>query len=169
MPYARRNRISVEEKGQRAARSTDVYLTDYGLKEVSVCPECRSFMMNKRWYSPEDSELMEGKEINEVVCPACRRMSDNLPDGILTLSGDYLLEHEDEILNTLKNEEAKTRKKNPLARIMEIRQEGNVVTIHTTSDKLAQKMGRDIFKAHRGNLHYNWSGNENFLRVSWER
>ena len=65
--------------------------------------------------------------------------------------------------------EEKARTKNPLARIMEIRQEGSALTISTTDEKLAQKLGKDIYKAHSGKLEYQWRREESFVRVNWNR
>ena len=165
------SRIGYEEKGQRAARSTNVYLPQEGEKEVAVCTGCRALYWNKRWYVSEEETtgLAQAAVRKNVLCPACQRMQDNNPAGILTFSGDYLVRHEDEILNTIKNAEEKARAKNPLARIMEINQEGNVLTLTTTDDKLAQKLGRDVYKAHSGKLEYQWSRENDFVRVNWTR
>lgn len=165
------SRITVEEKGQRAARSTDVYMSDLGSKEVAVCTGCKALYWNKRWYPDESisTGLSNDMVRTEVLCPACHRIKDNNPAGIVTYSGSYLAEHQQEILNTIKNSEEKSRIKNPLARIMEIRQEGDSLTVNTTDDKLAQKLGRDIYKAHSGNLEYKWSREHNFVRVHWSR
>ncbi|AJE02002.1 BCAM0308 family protein [Geobacter pickeringii] len=166
------HKIAVEEKGQRTARSTDVYLPKGGVKEAALCRKCNALYRNKRW-SVDEGELKKAKSeegsLNAVVCPACQRMADNNPAGIVTFAGDYLLAHEDDILNTIRNIETKSRVKNPLGRIMEISQDKNVLTVSTTEDKLAQKLGREIYKAHRGELHYRWSHDDNFVRVSWNR
>lgn len=166
-PYRTRFR----EKGQMTARSTDVYLPKQGMKEVAVCTGCGSLYWNKRWYlNEEQSSGLSGDMIrNEVVCPACQRIHDNNPAGVAIFSGDYLVMHENEILNTIRNVEEKARAKNPLARIMELRQEGKVLTVFTTDDKLAEKLGRDIFKAHSGDLEFQWSKDEGFVRVNWRR
>jgi NMD protein affecting ribosome stability and mRNA decay len=161
----------LEEKGMRTVRSTDVYLPKEGLKEVSYCRKCGIIYQNKRWYMDE-AELAKVKAIpdsGKVVCPSCQRMQDNNPGGIVTLSGEYMHQHEVEILDLLKHKESYYRAKNPLGRIMEINQEGNVLTISTTEDKLAQKLGRDVYKAHKGALHYKWNHDESFVRVSWIR
>lgn len=165
------SRISVEEKGQMAARSTDVYVSDLGSKEVAVCKGCKALYWNKRWYPDESvSTLLSDDMIRtEILCPACHRIQDGNPAGIVTYSGNYLQEHKDEILNTIKNSEEKSRMKNPLARIMEIIQDENSMIVNTTDDKLAQKLGRDIFKAHSGSLEYKWSREHNFIRVNWSR
>ena len=172
MPHSRDlNRISFEEKGQRAMRSTDPYLSDKGYKEVTVCRKCNAHYFNKRWYIDE-AELRNVTQDDvsaTVVCPACLRIQDNNPEGVVVLSGQYLLEHEDEILNIIKNTEREARMKNPLARIMEIRQEKDELTILTTNDKLAQKLGRNVYKSHKGELHYNWGREQDRIRVKWER
>ena len=164
-------RISMEEKGQRTARSTDPYHTEKASKEVAVCSGCSALYWNKRWYLDEgEAESLISKKVkNTVLCPACQRMQDNNPAGIAVFTGDYLVAHEEEILNSLKNIEEKARVKNPLSRIMEIRQDGNILTVLTSDDKLAQKLGRDIFKAHSGSLQYQWSNEHNFVRVNWSR
>lgn len=165
------HKSGVEEKGQRANRSTDVYLPKGGVKEAALCKKCGALYKNKRWYVDE-AELNKARAeggLNPVTCPACQRMADNNPAGIVIFTGDYLLEHEDDILNTIKHIESKSRMKNPLGRIMEISQEKSTLTVATTEDKLAQKLGREIFKAHRGELHYRWNHEESFVRVTWSR
>jgi len=160
----------VEEKGQRTARSTDVYLPKEGM-EVSFCKKCGIVYRQKRWImDPAELERVQADpSAGKIICPACQRMRDEVPGGFLTLTGDYLGKHEVEILELIKNTEAKSRTKNPLGRIMEIRQEGGVLTILTTEDKLAQKLGRDVYKAHSGELNYQWSHMENYVRVDWKR
>lgn len=59
--------------------------------------------------------------------------------------------------------------KNPLSRIMETKQEENMITIMTTDSKLAQKLGRAIYKSHSGKLEYQWSREDSFVRVNWSR
>lgn len=160
-----------EEKGQRTARSTDVYMPKAGMKEVAVCTGCQALYWNKRWYASEDESTKLSNDMirNEVLCPACQRVQDNNPAGIVTLAGDYLVSHENDILNTIRNVEEKSRSKNPLARIMTIVHEGAELKVLTTNDKLAQRVGRDVFKAHSGNLEYKWNREDSFVRVNWSR
>ncbi len=164
------HKFAVEEKGERPARSTSVYLPKGGVKEAAVCRKCGMYYQNKRWsVNPAEVKNLQGKTAAKIVCPACQRMEDGNPAGIVNLAGEYLLAHESEILDTIKHIEAKSRLKNPLGRIMEISQEKDAVTIATTEDKLAQKLGREIYKAHKGELHYRWSHDQELVRVSWTR
>ncbi len=165
------HKTGVGEKGQRANRSTDVYLPKAGAKEAALCKECGALYKNKRW-SVDEAELKKAKiknSINTMTCPACKRVADNNPAGVLTFSGEYLVVHKDDILNAIRHIESKSRMKNPLGRIMDISQEKNVLVVTTTEDKLAQKLGREIFKAHRGELNYRWNHEERFVRVNWAR
>lgn len=165
------HKFNVEEKGFRPSRSTDVYLPKAGLKDTAVCKKCALVYHDKRWVLDEQKgkELLADTSVGSGICPACRRMADNNPAGVVIFTGEYFSEHENEILNLLNHIEAKSRTKNPLGRIMEISQEGKVLTVTTTEDKLAQKLGREVFKAHKGELHYSWSHEEGVVRVSWKR
>lgn len=160
----------VEEKGQRTARSTDVYMSKDGM-EVSYCTKCGVINRQKRWIMDplELALLKEDPSVGKIVCPACLKMQDKVPGGFLTLSGSYLSKHETEILELIKNTEEKSRNKNPLGRIMEIKQEGDVLTLLTTLDKLAEKLGKEVYKAHSGELNHQWSHGENYVRVNWKR
>lgn len=165
------SKVGYEEKGQRTARSSDVYISKEGMKEVAICTGCKALYWNKRWYKDENDSTKLSLDMvrTEILCPACHRIQDKVPAGVVTFSGDYLIEHEEIILNTIKNAEEKGLTKNPLARIMEIKKNGNTLVITTTADKLAQKLGKDIYKAHSGKLEYQWSKEESFVRVNWSR
>ncbi|HEX9078659.1 MAG TPA: BCAM0308 family protein [Desulfuromonadaceae bacterium] len=164
-------KITHEEKGQRTERSTDVYLPKRGMKETAVCGRCHLVYQNKRWLMDEAEarRLLAENQANRGICPACRRMEDSLPAGIATFSGGYFGQHEREILDIIKNTESKSRVKNPLGRVMEIAQEGNVLTVSTTEDKLAQKLGREVYRAHKGELRFQWAQDQNMVRVNWQR
>jgi hypothetical protein len=156
-----------EEIGQRTARNQDPYTPKGGYKEAAFCGECGAVYRNKRWSAGEAMTAPAG--MHQVVCPACLRMHDHNPAGVVTLSGDYLRQKADAILYDIKHIEAMFRRKNPLGRIMEIEKEEGRITISTTEDRLAQKMGREVFKAHKGELHYQWAHDQNLVRVSWSR
>ncbi|GFO57200.1 hypothetical protein GMSM_42070 [Geomonas sp. Red276] len=147
MPHGR-NRTGVEEKGQRNVRSLEPYLPKRGLPEGATCRGCGIIYHNKRWQADSAALTHSG----ETLCPACQRMEDHNPAGVVTLSGPYLSSHKEEILNTMKQEEAKHRGKNPIGRIMEIRDEDGRITVTTTDDKLAQKLGREVYKSQKGEL-----------------
>jgi NMD protein affecting ribosome stability and mRNA decay len=165
------HKIGVGEKGQRTARSTNVYQTQNGLKETTVCPDCRLVYRNKRWQmDPEEGKrLLASPRSQRQTCPACRRIADRNPAGIIALSGAYLEQNWSEIQNLIRRVEEQSVSKSPLGRIMAVEQGKTGITITTTEDKMAQKIGREIFRAHKGELIYSWSHDQQLVRVTWNR
>ena len=154
------------EKGQRTPRSLDAYEEKGGIKGVAYC-SCGAVYRNKRWFCEES--VTDKYEGHELVCPACRRIADQNPAGIVSLSGDFLAEHESEIRNQITNTAQSAVAKNPLGRVMDTCNEKDGITITTTDVKLAQKIGREVFKSHGGQLQFIWSHAEAPVRVTWHR
>lgn len=155
------------EKGQRTPRSLDAYQEKEGVKGAAFCA-CGAVYRNKSWVQAERG--VARPEGETIACPACRRIADQNPAGVLSLSGDYYAAHASEIDNLIHNTAEGSAAKNPLGRIMDISKEKDGVTTITTTDvKLAQKIGRDLFRAHDGELHYIWSHAGGPVRVTWSR
>ncbi|MBW6504386.1 hypothetical protein K0B90_08935 [bacterium] len=114
-------------------------------------------------YNPRKGPLDVG------VCPACRKIADGFPSGVVTLHGGFLRTHRDEILAIVRNEERRARETNPLERIMAIREADGSVEVLTTDEKLAQRIGREIRKAYQGTVSFKWSEDANLVRVNWSR
>ncbi len=169
----KRNKFEFESHTSqgRPVRNEDPYLPGVGMKEPALCRSCHAIYRNKRWYLKERefADLQEGGEAHWVVCPACQKAQDHYPEGIVTLKGDYLWQHQEEILNILRNTESTAMAKNPLERIIQIKPEGEALIVETTEEKLAEHLGRALYKAHHGELNITWSDNNAFCRVTWER
>jgi NMD protein affecting ribosome stability and mRNA decay len=151
-------------------RTGDPYIPRKGPLELGVCPECHAISRKKRWYMDE-AEYASLARTGAVLrrCPACRKIADGFPSGVVTLRGSFLRTHRDEILAIVRNEERRARETNPLERIMEIREVDGRVEILTTDEKLGQRIGREIRKAYQGVVSYKWSEDANLVRVDWTR
>jgi hypothetical protein len=148
--------------------TTDTYLP-MGTQGVAICEGCQAAYRNKRWYVNGDL-IKAGTVTIKVVCPACLKIRDNFPGGIVTLAGDYVLPHKKEIMRLVKNEEDRARGFNPLERVMSIKENGRgSIVINTTNEKLAQRLGRAIKKAFHGEVSYRWSHDNKLVRVDWVR
>ena len=157
---------------KKKTATSDVYLPRGGTQRLSVCDGCHAVYRNKRWYSdPEQfEELSKSPAAVHMVCPACLKIRDNFPGGIVTLKGGYIVSHRQALLNLIRNEEERARQVNPLERVMSIREDGfGKLIVQTTNEKLAQRLGRSIGKAFHGKVSYNWSHDNKLLRVDWER
>lgn len=164
-------KFGISDKRGRAKTSTDPYIPEQGRKEPALCGDCRAVYRNKRWELDPKAfdELKDQADTQMVTCPACQKIAEKYPEGVVTLRGDYLWNHEEEIRNILKNEETKTRAKNPLARIIRMEREGDEMVIETTEEKLAEHLGRALHKSHQGELKVSWTEEHSICRVSWER
>ncbi len=155
-------------------RETDPYIPRKSASAVGICPKCRAIYRNKRWVIDEkefESRTRKGAvgAVAWARCPACRKIEDGFPAGMVTLSGGYLREHRDDILNLIRNEEKRAMGINPLERIIRVEDDGETLRIATTNEKLAQRIGREVGKACRGTVEYKRSQDSKLLRVNWAR
>jgi NMD protein affecting ribosome stability and mRNA decay len=163
---------SYRQTYKKKTSTPDPYLPKGASRKISACDGCHSVYKNKRWYA--DPELYDSAikipGTAATVCPACSKIRDNFPGGIVTLKGDYVLPHKQDIMNLVKNEEARARGFNPLERVMSVKENGfGSIVISTTNEKLAQRLGRAIKKAFHGEVTYQWSHDNKLARVDWER
>lgn len=153
-------------------RETDPYIPQKSPSEVGACPECHAIRRNKRWYpGGEDFAVLARKSGSFVPerCPACRKIADDFPSGVVLLQGGFLREHREEILKLVRNEEKRAMGINPLERIISVTDRTDGMEITTTDEKLAQRIGRQVRKACGGSVAYKWSEDSKLLRVDWIR
>ncbi|HCU25775.1 MAG TPA: ATPase, partial [Deltaproteobacteria bacterium] len=113
--------------------------------------------------------LEENSSSQAVLCPACQKIEDHFASGLVQLSGAFLRGHREEILNLVKNEETRAKGMNPLERIIEIANNREGILVTTTHEKLAQRIGKSLYRAFQGKVDYRWSRGEKMARVSWCR
>lgn len=164
-------KFGISDKRGRKRTSVDPFLPQDGLKEPSLCTTCKTAYHRKRWSRDPETyrELELSPKINWTTCPACQKIAASYPEGIVTLRGSYLWEHEEEIRHILRNEESKAYAKNPLERIIRMTRDKDQLVIETTEEKLAEHLGRVVHRAHSGDLKISWAGNPDICRVNWER
>jgi len=155
-------------------RETDPYIPRKSPSAVGICPKCRAIYRNKRWFLDEKEFAVltrkgAGTGVAWAKCPACRKIADGFPAGLVTLSGGYLRDHREDILNLVRNEEKRAMGFNPLERIIRVEEKGEALEIATTDEKLAQRIGREVRKACQGTVEYKWSEDSKLLRVNWAR
>lgn len=164
-------KFGISDKRGRKRTSVDHYASDTPPKEPAVCDTCQAIYQNKRWQLEVDNadQIRQSPDTQRLTCPACQKVAEHYPEGILTLAGDYLWDHEEEITNLLANEARQTMSRNPLERIIRTERQGDKLVIETTEQKLAEHLGRALNRAHQGDLQIDWSETPRACRVSWER
>ncbi len=142
----------------------DVYQEKEKLPEPTLCTQCRAVFSNGRWSWEEPP-----KGANEAICPACRRILENLPAGYVEIRGQFFEEHQDEILNLARNIEKQERTERPLERIMTIKNEPDHTLLTTTGVNIARRIGEAISRSYSGDFSFQYADGEKSIRVYWER
>jgi hypothetical protein len=142
----------------------DPYQSRVKPSDPTVCPSCNAIHTSGRWHW---GERPDGAKSH--LCPACQRIHDKVPAGIVTLRGQYLKKHRDELLNLARHQEALEKTDHPLNRIMAIVTEPDEVRITTTDIHLPRRIGTALNHAHKGELDLTYAENEYFMRVTWTR
>ena len=142
------------------------------ITEPAVCRECRAVYVNRRWEGasgPIDAQ-QKSRPARLIICPACLQMRSGEPRGFVYLDGPFYVTHKQEIERLLRNEAARAEADNPLARIMKFtRGKDPRLTISTTTEHLAQRLGHALEKAFAGHTHYDFSHENKLARVKWQR
>lgn len=142
----------------------DPYKERHKPPEPAVCPTCGVVFEHGRWHWKARPASAQ-----EHLCPACRRVKDEYPAGYVSLEGDFLREHRDELLHLVRNEEKRAKEEHPLERIIDVRQDGDKTVVTTTELHLARRIGDALHHAYQGNLEIKYSPDEYLVRVYWSR
>jgi len=149
----------------------DPYMNKNIYKDPTICPTCGLVYHNKMWRRDEElsKQLRSVKGVEYKDCPACRKIKDNYPLGVLIIKGEIINDEKrlTEVQNLIKHEVEKESVSNPLARIMRIDRFDDRIEISTTTESLATRIGKAVNKAYQGELEFVFSENEKFLRVIW--
>lgn len=143
----------------------DPYHAKRKLKQPTVCPECDAVFNQGRWTWADKAP--SGAE--QHLCPACQRIKDRVPAAFLTLSGDFIRDHKDEIMNLIHNYEKREWAEHPLKRIMKIEEQDDSTLLTFTDAHLARGIGDALHNAYRGELDYQYTKEDIMLRINWSR
>jgi len=164
-----------EKRGQARSgprqKLDDPYLTRKAYPEPTICPVCGLVFHNKRWLK-DDHLLNSIKTITEKhKCPSCRKIEDHFSMGVvfITSESDFTERHKTEIINLIRNEEKREIVRNPLSRIMSLKEMSDEIMIETTSENLAIAIGKALHRANNGKVEFNFSLDSKQARVYWKR
>lgn len=158
--------------GRKAMNSQkDPYLSKTSPEDMSSCSKCGAIYHDKRWTHRDDfhGKATDVKTQAHILCPACQKIKDRFARGFVTIHGEFVKSHHDEIMNLVRNKEALASHINPLEQIMEVKETAGTIEITTTTEKLAQRIGRVLEKSFSGDVEYKWSSDTKLARVIWTR
>lgn len=150
----------------------DPYIDGVEYHDPTRCPSCGVVYNKKQWRFIDVKDIEFDRENNYIdiaKCPACRKIEDHYPMGLVELSGSFIEGHKEDILNLIKNEEEREKEKNPLGRLMKIEEKDGKILLETTNEALALRLGKALFKAFKGEVEYKFSETQKLVRVFWRR
>jgi len=134
--------------------------------EPTLCTQCGVVFSKGRWQWMEETP----DDASKQLCPACHRIHDNIPAGILTLSGDFFDQHRDEIMHLVHNKVEQQKAQHPMKRLMNIEdQDAGGVIITFTDMHLPRGVGEAIESAYNGELDIQYTKEADVVRVNWKR
>ena len=147
--------------------------------EPASCRTCGAVYAGKRWrlarrsVRPKSQAIDKRKSLHPatlMLCPACKKRREDLPAGFLYISGKFLSVHREEVVRLLYKEAKRAFTDNPLARVMRTTsdKDGRIV-VATTTEHLVKRLGHALKKALDGEVRYDFSHENKFARVYWNR
>lgn len=89
--------------------------------------------------------------------------------GLIKLSGAFLLDHEEEILNLVKKEGKLASERNERAKLVKIDKADGHLAITTSDHNLALRIGKALTHAYKGQHTYKFLKGEKYVEVEWQR
>lgn len=142
----------------------DTYKLKGKLPEPTACPGCGAIFHKGHW---QWAAAPAGA--NSETCPACHRIADKFPAGYLSVKGEFLRGHREELVQLIKHVGEREKSQHPLERVMEIGDEADGLLVTTTGIHLARSLGQALHHAYQGELAFHHNEGEKLLRVRWQR
>lgn len=172
---ARGNRDELTPSGQPMIRNAiitatnqDAYRLSRKFPEPTVCTECKAVFQGGRWQWPAEG-VSTPKAAKQTVCPACRRVRDEYPAGMLTISGEFLRLHKADVMAVFRAEEELEVADHPLNRVIDLREDDTEITVTTTDIHLPRRIAEALYRAYEGDLSIDYADDEQSVRFAWRR
>jgi len=137
----------------------------------AICTRCHAYLETDHWAydSQRYQQLKSRSDVHTMLCPGCTRIEKRLYEGEVIVHHNWQAVDKQEVLNLIHHEEARARATNPTARIALLEDRGDELYILTTTQFLAERIGKELYKAYRGALQVMPLPRERFSRVRWSR
>jgi len=139
---------------------------------MKVCPGCGALYDGHRWIpEPDDDQVRRfcKAKLENQLCVGCLRIEKRQVEGVVTIRGSFIGAHRMEVRSIVNRVASKGRHRNVAARILEVTEQKEGMVIETTDHSLAERIGKELEKAFKGNLEIKWQAKDRFVRVAWQR
>jgi hypothetical protein len=139
----------------------DSYRRDAKLAGPGCCPGCGAVYLRGRW-----SWRGRPYGARPIECPACERIRERTPAGILVLDGS-LDRRRGELLGLVRNVEERERSLHPLERVMVLRERRDGLYVETTGVHLARRIADALRRSFHIAAALDFARGEELVRVRW--
>lgn len=139
----------------------DPYQHRQKFAEGGTCPQCGVIYRAGRW------QWGEAENSFPQLCPACRRIDDRAPAGILTLRPPLDQPRKDEAVRLARHQEEAEKSEHPLNRIIGIEETPEGIVITTTDIHLPRRIAEAVRRAFGGAVEIDFDEDGYFERVNW--
>ena len=89
--------------------------------------------------------------------------------GVVKISGNFLTDHEQEIIGLVKHEAGLAEQKNAKHRITKIEKTDGIIVVEVSEHNLAIHIGKALHHAYKGKNDFKFLKGEKFVEVDWRR
>lgn len=89
--------------------------------------------------------------------------------GIIKISGNFLLDHEDEVINLVKHEGKLAEQRNPDHKVNKIEKVNGGINVELSAHNLALHIGKRLEHAYKGKHTFKFLKDEKYVEVLWSR
>jgi len=89
--------------------------------------------------------------------------------GIIKISGNFLLDHENEVVNLVKHEGELAAKRNPAHKINKIEKVDGGIHVELSTHNMALHIGKQLEHAYKGKHTFKFLKDEKYVEVLWRR
>lgn len=138
---------------------------------MQKCKVCGALQVDNKWYAPGTyDKKVDDKALEPTICPGDEMLQKGDIKGVVRLSGSFIDDHEEEILNLVRNVAREKLERNISARMFDFEPvKGSSINIETTDTHLAVALGKEVEKAFKGELTIDWLEGASSVRVDWVR
>lgn len=139
---------------------------------LRVCPGCGAVSDRKRWrFDPalREEASRAGRSIEQTLCPGCGRVDQGRVDGFVELRGPVIAQTPHEIRSLIDHVLREARENDPVHQIVSYTVMEDRIALETTSQWLAETIGKAVGRKVRGELKIHFTPGEEFVRVYWQQ
>ncbi len=135
--------------------------------ERAYCKVCGAVYFGRAWrWNKAKRDNFEKNKMPQVLCSACYKIRNDLPEGILSLIGVKDKSKRAEMLEDIQEIVLSTQERDPLQRIIRVNEKSDETVVYTTEASLAKKIGRHLSRTYTGSLSVD-DTSQNLARVVW--